>query len=77
LNNDDFKKYWDITKDDISVCKSCEFRYVCTDCRAFVETPDDLYSEPLKCGYNPATTEWEDCSTNPLKKEVMNYYNFK
>ncbi|MFM2392225.1 MAG: hypothetical protein RLZZ546_202 [Bacteroidota bacterium] len=55
-----FKKYWDINKDMIHVCKDCEFRYICTDCRAYVEDPDDILSKPLKCGYNPYTGEWSD-----------------
>lgn len=68
-----FKKYWFITKDQISTCKVCEFRYNCTDCRAFLENPDDIYSKPLKCGYDPSTCKWEDWSTNPLKgKDLQN-----
>ncbi|MDB9954421.1 grasp-with-spasm system SPASM domain peptide maturase [Flavobacteriaceae bacterium] len=66
--------YWTITKNQIETCRNCEFRLVCTDCRAFVENPKNIYSKPLKCGYNPFTNEWEDWSTNPLKKEVMNHY---
>ena len=34
LSHKDFKKYWNITKDQIETCKDCEFRHVCTDCRA-------------------------------------------
>ncbi|TVQ51539.1 MAG: grasp-with-spasm system SPASM domain peptide maturase, partial [Saprospirales bacterium] len=34
LEKPGFKKYWDINKDKIHVCKDCEFRYICTDCRA-------------------------------------------
>lgn len=74
LDAPSFKKYWSITKDQISICKDCEFRYVCTDCRAYVETPTDVYSKPLKCGYSPYTTEWEDWSQNPLKQEAIEYY---
>ncbi|WP_299178314.1 grasp-with-spasm system SPASM domain peptide maturase, partial [uncultured Chryseobacterium sp.] len=37
LNHHDFKKYWNLTKDKIEVCKDCEFRYICTDCRAYTE----------------------------------------
>lgn len=74
LNHPNFKKYWNITKDQISVCQDCEFRHICTDCRAYVENPDDIYSKPLKCGYNPYTCEWEDWSTNPLKEKAMKYY---
>lgn len=75
----DFKKYWNLTKDDIEVCKDCEFRYVCTDCRAYTERSNfdrnqrDI-SKPLKCGYNPYTTEWEEWSTNPLKQKAIQFY---
>jgi SPASM domain peptide maturase of grasp-with-spasm system len=74
LNHPDFKKYWNITKDQINICKDCEFRHICTDCRAYLENPDDIYSKPLKCGYNPYTCEWEDWSTNPLKEKAMKHY---
>ena len=59
LEHPDFKSLWNVSKDQIHVCKDCEFRYVCTDCRAFVEDPEDILSKPLKCGYNPYTTEWD------------------
>jgi SPASM domain peptide maturase of grasp-with-spasm system len=70
-----FKKLWNITKNKIDVCSKCEFRYICTDCRAYIENPKDIYSKPLKCGYNPSTGVWEEWSTNPLKKEAINFYN--
>jgi SPASM domain peptide maturase of grasp-with-spasm system len=47
-----------ITKDQIAVCKDCEFRYICTDCRAFLSEPDNLYSKPAKCSYDPYTATW-------------------
>jgi SPASM domain peptide maturase of grasp-with-spasm system len=74
INNSDFKKVWNITKDQIDVCKNCEFRYVCTDCRAYIENPNDKYSKPLKCGYNPNTCEWDDWSKNPLKHKAIENY---
>ncbi|KAB8152711.1 grasp-with-spasm system SPASM domain peptide maturase [Kordia sp. TARA_039_SRF] len=75
LSHKDFKKYWNITKDEIDICKDCEFRYICTDCRAYRENPKDEFSKPLKCGYNPYTNEWSEWSTNPLKHETIKYYN--
>lgn len=72
-----FKKYWDINKDKIHVCKDCEFRYICTDCRAYVEDPEDILSKPLKCGYNPYSGEWSEWSTNPLKKSAIKYYGME
>ena len=79
LNHTDFKKYWRLTKDKIEVCNECEFRYICTDCRAYTErTHFDKNgldkSKPLKCGYNPYTGEWEEWSSNPLKNKTMQFY---
>ncbi|GAA0713659.1 hypothetical protein GCM10009430_05700 [Aquimarina litoralis] len=70
----EFKKYWNISKDKINVCKDCEFRHVCTDCRAYIEDPENLYSKPLKCGYDPYTNTWQDWSQNPLKKKTIKHY---
>ena len=77
LEKPGFKKYWDINKDKIHVCKDCEFRYICTDCRAYVEDPEDIYSKPLKCGYNPYTGEWSEWSTNPLKQKAIDFYGMR
>ena len=71
INNNEFKALWSINKDKINICKDCEFRYVCTDCRAFISDPDDIYSKPLKCGYNPYTNIWEDWSKNKLKEYAI------
>lgn len=75
IKNPEFTKYWNIKKDDISKCKDCEFRHICTDCRAYLENPEDLHSAPLKCGYDPYTCQWEDWSTNPLKQKAIEHYN--
>jgi SPASM domain peptide maturase of grasp-with-spasm system len=77
LNKPGFKKYWNINKDQIEVCKDCEFRHICTDCRAYIEDPENQYSKPLKCGYNPYTNEWEEWSTNPLKQKAIEYYGMQ
>jgi SPASM domain peptide maturase of grasp-with-spasm system len=55
----DFAALWSINKDQIAVCKDCEFRYVCTDCRAYLADARDLYSKPSKCTYDPYTAEWQ------------------
>ncbi|SHM80816.1 SPASM domain peptide maturase, grasp-with-spasm system [Chitinophaga jiangningensis] len=74
LDNKDFHKYDNIRKDDIKVCKDCEFRHVCTDCRAYREDPNDLYSRPLKCGYDPYTNNWENWSQLPMKQQAIACY---
>lgn len=82
LNQPEFKKYWNLTKEKIEVCRDCEFRNVCTDCRAYTErthrdaTGLDI-SKPLKCGYNPYTNHWEEWSKNPLKQGAIQYYGMQ
>jgi SPASM domain peptide maturase of grasp-with-spasm system len=75
VKNTKFSDVWSKSKSTISECKVCEFRHICTDCRAYVEDPNDDSSKPLKCGYNPLTGEWSEWSENPLKKKAMEYYN--
>ncbi|MFH6937339.1 grasp-with-spasm system SPASM domain peptide maturase [Flavobacterium sp. FlaQc-30] len=77
LMKDDFKKYWNITKDQIATCKDCEFRHICTDCRAYTEEPNNLYSKPLKCGYNPYNNEWSEWPKNPLKQKGIEFYEMQ
>ncbi|MGX5686946.1 grasp-with-spasm system SPASM domain peptide maturase [Chryseobacterium cucumeris] len=82
VNQPEFTKYWNLTKDQIEICKDCEFRYVCTDCRAYTENTlknkEGLnISKPLKCGYNPYTGAWDDWSKNPLKQEIFNSLEFR
>ncbi|MGN7866818.1 grasp-with-spasm system SPASM domain peptide maturase [Chryseobacterium sp. 22458] len=82
LEQGSFKKYWNLTKDHIEVCKDCEFRYICTDCRAYTERNSlnkaglDI-SKPLKCGYNPYTCEWQNWAENPLKQKAIHYYHLQ
>jgi len=59
LEKPGFKDLWTIKKDDIEVCKDCEFRHICTDCRAFIKDPENIYSQPAKCPYNPYIAKWE------------------
>ncbi len=54
----DFTALWSINKDQIEVCKDCEFRYICTDCRAYLTGAGDRYAKPAKCGYDPYTAVW-------------------
>jgi SPASM domain peptide maturase of grasp-with-spasm system len=53
-----FRSWWTIRKDDIEVCRDCEFRHVCTDCRALLSDPTNRLSKPLHCHYDPYTARW-------------------
>lgn len=60
IKTPEFQKKWNISKQQIDTCKVCEFRNVCTDCRAYVVDPDSLYSKPAKCTYDPYTSTWNN-----------------
>ncbi|MFL5382211.1 MAG: grasp-with-spasm system SPASM domain peptide maturase [Longimicrobiaceae bacterium] len=57
--NPAFRALWGVTKDQVETCRDCEFRYVCTDCRAWVADPSNRYSKPARCTYDPYTARWE------------------
>ncbi len=73
--NPEYTKLWFVNKNIINTCNVCEHRFICTDCRAFLENPLDEYSKPLKCGYDPYTNKWENWSDNPIKSFSIKYYN--
>ncbi|ELR68408.1 Radical SAM domain protein [Fulvivirga imtechensis AK7] len=58
ISNQMFQELWKIKKDDVQVCKDCEHRYICTDCRIFINSPEDKFSKPKKCTYDPYTASW-------------------
>ena len=64
IRSDTYKTYTAINKDLVSVCRDCEFRYGCVDCRVFTEE-GNLYGKPAKCTYDPYLGTWND-NTNEL-----------
>ena len=65
INDKSFTKYWNIHKNVILKCKDCEFRLICSDCRAYLEDSENILSKPLKCGYDPYNGIWEDWKKIP------------
>jgi SPASM domain peptide maturase of grasp-with-spasm system len=59
LEDAEFQRPWTITKDQVLVCKDCEFRYICHDCRAYLSEPGEPLSKPAKCRYDPYQARWE------------------
>ena len=50
--------YMGASKNLVSTCRDCEYRYACFDCRVDRVSPDDFYSKSSNCGYNPHTGIW-------------------
>ncbi|MEM2367799.1 MAG: SPASM domain-containing protein, partial [Candidatus Bathyarchaeia archaeon] len=53
-------RLWGLNRDQIEVCRDCEYRYVCEDCRPWAYgLTGNLYAKSPRCTYNPYTGEWE------------------
>lgn len=46
-------KFWNLNLDKIEKCKLCEFRYVCSDCRALEESLTGRLEGKALCSYDP------------------------
>lgn len=59
VSKENYKFLCSITKDQVNVCKDCEFRYICMDCRVYIKDKNNIYSQPAKCNYNPYIAKWK------------------
>lgn len=64
---------WSITLDKVEICRECEFRYLCSDCRplAFEENTAKLMKKNYRCLYDPYTGKWQNLIPKSSKKEVF------
>lgn len=54
------KKCWSITNNEIKICRDCEFRYACKDCRALALAKEhNLFAKKSRCTYDPINGKWE------------------
>ncbi len=59
LSSNKLHAFWSLSKDSIKVCKDCEFRYACKDCRPLGECEcGDLFGKYTRCTYDPYTGNW-------------------
>lgn len=59
IKSEELQYFWKITKDNVEVCKDCEYRYVCQDCRPLAEAVlGSLYAKYPRCKYDPFKGEW-------------------
>ena len=62
--NDGLTFYWKLNRDKVSVCRDCEYRYICRDCRPWAYGySGDLYAKTPTCTYNPYQGEWGKTET--------------
>lgn len=79
INSQKLKTIWESTKNNVSVCKDCEYRYACFDCRPLAEGINHgkgkYLSAPYpRCTYNPYAGEWAG-GVWRIDKNGQPYYN--
>lgn len=58
---DDFDYFWRINKDNIIICKDCEYRYMCNDNTLPLHKDDnDKWALGGICNYDPYLAKWAD-----------------
>lgn len=60
--NPDNLSYWEETKkDNIKICKDCEYRYMCINSIPLVyDSQEKLWQKEELCGYNPYVNKWDE-----------------
>lgn len=61
-----------LSKNSIKVCKDCEYRFACFDCRPD-RMSNDVFSKPWNCSYNPYDSTWQ--SEDDLIKSITKTTN--
>ncbi len=57
FENCETQNFRKLTKNVILVCRDCEYRYLCFDCRVWA--PDDNFlGKPIWCSYDPYSGKW-------------------
>ncbi|AEA45979.1 grasp-with-spasm system SPASM domain peptide maturase [Fluviicola taffensis] len=58
LKSSEYTFLAEMNKDEIEVCRDCEYRYMCLDCRVFTDSSSRKNARPSKCNYNPYIAKW-------------------
>jgi len=57
--NSSMQEFWRLTKDHVEICRDCEYRYFCHDCRPWAYGySGNLYAKSPRCTYDPYTGIW-------------------
>lgn len=62
LRGEPLQSVWRTTKDAVTKCKDCEYRYACPDCRPLAQSlsPSGAWNAaPADCAYDPYTGVWK------------------
>ena len=58
VSSSEYQELWHTSKDNIDVCRDCEFRYMCIDNRLPRKKTDGSFYYEEECAYNPYIAKW-------------------
>jgi radical SAM protein with 4Fe4S-binding SPASM domain len=59
ISGEGMQSLWNLNNDRIEVCKDCEYRYLCTDCRPWAYGfTGNIFSKYPRCTYDPYAGNW-------------------
>lgn len=63
LYSENLLNCWECDWSKIDVCKDCEYRFACKDCRPLAKsTNGNHFAKNPRCTYNPYDAKWEECN---------------
>lgn len=61
ISNEKTSYYWGLDYSKIDICKDCEYRFACTDCRPLAfSKAGNIFEKNIRCTYNPYKGEWQN-----------------
>ncbi len=65
ISSPNLQSLWGFNKDRVEVCRDCEYRYACSDCRPLAEKLNgELDAKTARCTYDPYTGEWSKANSS-------------
>lgn len=59
ISDKEFRKYWNIKKDNTNICEVCELRMMCVDIRVPKKLSKTKWGHNEECSYNPYVAKWK------------------
>ncbi|MDR1056352.1 MAG: grasp-with-spasm system SPASM domain peptide maturase [Prevotellaceae bacterium] len=75
VKSEQFQRLWHSKKDDIEICKDCEYRYMCVDSR-IPRNLNDIWIHREPCAYNPYIAKWNH-KEGFVEAEQCGYFSSK
>ena len=61
LHNANTQKHWFWNYNNVNICKDCEYKYCCKDCRVLAKAVNGrLEDKTPRCKYDPYTGTWNN-----------------